>query len=101
MVISFGTSYGENVQCSPQHTQGMLAQQVFNTSIFSIWEWGEFKSFDMVVYVGPVQTIVCLEFCLGKNTSVHGPISKIVSYLQALTVASTLHYGTASLRVFT
>lgn len=90
------------VQCSaPQHTQDILAQQAFNTGIFSIWEWGEFKSFDVVVHVGPVQTIMCLEFCLGKNTGVHGPISKIVSYLQALTVASTLHYVTTSLRVYT
>ena len=61
-----------------------------------MWEWGEFKSLDMVVHIGPVQTIMCLELF-----ALHGPISKIVSYLQALTVASTLHYGTALLRVYT
>ena len=78
----------------------MLAQQAFNTGISLMWEWGEFKSLDVVVHIGPIQTIMCLElFAWGRI--LHGPISKIVSYLQALTVASTFHYGTALLRVYT
>ena len=88
------------VQYSPQHTLGILAQQAFNTGIFSIWEWGEFKSFDVVVHVGPVQTIMCLDFCLGKNTGqvyMGQSVKLLVTYKHLLWLArSTMvlhHWG--------
>ena len=34
-------------QCSPQHTQGMLAQQAFSTHFSLMWEWEECNGFDV------------------------------------------------------
>ena len=34
-------------QCSPQHTQGMSAQQAFSTDYLLMWEWEECNSFDV------------------------------------------------------
>ena len=49
--MSIGTV--ADLQCSPQHTQGMSAQQAFSIDFPLMWEWDECNGF--VVATGSTQ----------------------------------------------
>ena len=44
--LSLSQTYVRN-QCSPQHTQGMSAQQAFSLDLSLMWEWEECNSYDV------------------------------------------------------
>ena len=55
-------------QCSPQHTQGMSAQQAFSTDYPLMWEWEECNSFDVANGSTQISTsCYALKFARGEQ----------------------------------